>query len=261
MSKTVRRPSPSPSPAHLGPPRGQSTAVQARRGQNISLVPEGWRTPSRSCPILPDICRYIYIYIYTSLSAHDHPPLDPRLGPSRAPARPPPVSPAAGRPHEACVAGGRPRDSPSTGQPRGCPKLTPPTGQFRVCPKTAQDQGEGATLRAVPVKAPRSTGEPGFRTPARPSSPPAPGAPSTPALPSAPATGQRPRPLGHRPSGLPDRHRRPTAAPAGGLPPRGPRAPASAEREPQDAAAVGPSAWPGAPHLLVPLPARPLRCA
>jgi hypothetical protein len=67
--------------------------------------------------------------------------------------------------------------------------------------KTTRDQGEGAPLRAVAAKAPRSTGESGFRTRARPpSSPPAPGAPSTP---TPPATGQRPRPPGTARLGCP----------------------------------------------------------
>jgi hypothetical protein len=62
-------PPPSPPPPPSLPaastaagPRG----VPARRGQNISLVREGWGTPSRSCPTLPDI--------YLSLPAHGHSP-------------------------------------------------------------------------------------------------------------------------------------------------------------------------------------------
>src|SRR6185312_8819202 len=85
-----------------------------------------------------------------------------------------------------------------------------------------------------------------------------PGAPS--ALPPPPATGQRPRPPGAPPTWAarpaPPPYRRPgwRAAATGA-------ARAGASGGEPEAAAVGPSAWPGASRLLVPLPARPPRCA
>lgn len=130
--------------------------------------------------------------------------------------------------------GERAPGSPSTGRFRVCPNTNPTNWPIRVRPKRP-----GIRVRVPPsgLWPPRPRRRLACQGAARGHAPAAP-------HPPPPATGQRPRPPGHRPSGLPNRHHRPTGAPAKGLPPRGPRAPARAEGEPQDAAAAGPSAWP-----------------